>query len=427
MLERLNAILWGPFMMAALCGAGLYFTIRTGWLSLKLKTIFGATFGTLFVKREKGKISPFGAMATALASCLGTGNIAGVAAALAAGGPGALFWMWVAAFLSMATKYAEVTLAVHYRVKRGGIWRGGPMYYMERGLGLKPLAIGFSAICLVATLGTGNFTQIGAMSEAVSEAFGIPPPLVGFAAMLLIAPALMGGIRGVARVAEKLVPAASLLYISGAVILIAVNFREVIPAFEAIVSGAFGLKPALGGAAGFGLARAMRFGVARGVFSNEAGMGTSPIAHSAADTDSPAKQGLWGAAEVFLDTLVMCTLTGLAILVSGAGGAGAAFATVFGAAGYKFVAVSLSLFAVASVLGWSCYGEACAVYLFGRRRAALLLYRAVYLAAVPLGAVLGMERVWAFADLMNGLMLVPNLAAVAALGGVVVKLTRDTR
>ncbi len=432
MLEQLGEILWGPAMLVLLCGIGLYFTVGTGMLG-RLGQLFRFTLGNM--QKTADGVSPFAAMTTALASCLGTGNIAGVASALLLGGPGALFWMWVSAVLSMATKYAEVTLAIQFRKRSpDGIWRGGPMYYMEHGLGWKGLATVFAAVCLVSTVGTGNLTQVGAMTGALVAAFDVPPLWVGIGAMIFVALTIFGGIRAIAQVSARLIPFVSVLYTVGAVAVLVINADKIVPAFISILEGAFGLSSAAGGVVGFAMTRAMRFGISRGVFSNEAGMGSSPMAHAAAQTDNPAKQGLWGALEVFIDTLVLCTLTGLAILVSGVltptcqveGTAltGRAFATVFGASGPDFVAISVSLFALTSIMGWSCYGEAACRYLFGERKTPLLLYRLCYLGVIPLGALMNMEQIWQLADVLNSAMMLPNLVAIVALSGTVFALTK---
>ncbi|MCL2084945.1 MAG: sodium:alanine symporter family protein [Oscillospiraceae bacterium] len=444
MLERINAFLWGPLMPAILACAGLWFTAGTGFLQIRrFGAIFTRTLGGGKKNVSKGaRISPYAAMSTALASCVGTGNIAGVAAALVMGGPGALFWMWVSAFLSMATKYAEVSLAVRFRRGVGGVWRGGPMYYIEHGLGprLKWLGAAFAVICLAASMGTGNITQTGALAAALGDAFGVPPALTGAAVVLIAGATIFGGMSGVSRVSERLVPFMTLLYLAGSAAVLVYNAGNILPCLKTITASAFGLRQAGGGALGFTMARAMRHGVARGVFSNEAGMGTSPMAHAAADAESPCAQGLWGALEVFVDTLLMCTLTGLVIMVSGvftpgapgtAGGldgtalTGLAFSSVFGAAGRGFVAVSISLFAVTSVMGWSCYGEVCCAYLFGTRRLPLFVYRCAYLSVAFIGATMDMGRVWALSDFFTVTMLLPNLAAILLLSPEVFAMTRE--
>ena len=433
MLEAAGAFLWGPFMLTILTGVGIYFTVGTKFLPIRrFGEMFRLTLGSLSKKPSAGAgVSPFAAMSTALASCLGTGNIAGVASALLLGGPGALFWMWVSAFLSMATKYAEVALAILYRRRKpDGVWLGGPMFYIEHGLKLKWLAVLFSCICMLSTLGTGNLTQIGAMSRALEGAYGIPPLYIGICAAMLVGMTIFSGIKGVSQVAERLIPFMSILYTAGAVAVLAAHAGEILPAFGRVINSAFGVRQAAGGMAGYTVAQAMRYGTARGVFSNEAGMGSSPMAHAAANTHNAAHQGMWGALEVFIDTIVLCTLTGAAILVSvplageSADLTGAAFATVFGAGGESFVAVSISLFALTSVMGWSCYGEVCCAYLFGNSKLPLTVYRCLYIAAIPIGSVLTMERIWQLADVANCFIMLPNLLAIVLLSKKVFRLTR---
>lgn len=435
MLESIGAFLWGPFMLTILTVVGVYLTIGTRFLPVRrFGKMFSLTLGSLFKKKESrsgGGVSPFAAMSTALASCLGTGNIAGVASALILGGPGALFWMWVSAFLSMATKYAEVALAILYRRRSlGGGWLGGPMFYIERGLNLKGLAVFFSCVCMLSTLGTGNLTQIGAMSSSLKAAYGIPPLYIGLGAAALVGATIFSGIKGVSQVSERLIPFMSVLYAAGAIAVLVAHAENILPALESIVRSAFGVRQTMGGIAGYTMAQAMRFGVARGVFSNEAGMGSSPMAHAAAETDNAAHQGMWGALEVFIDTIVLCTLTGVTILVSvpltgdGTDLTGAAFSTVFGAGGAGFVAVSISLFALTSVMGWSCYGEVCCKYLFGNKKLPLTIYRCLYIAAIPIGSILSMDRIWLLADVANCFIMLPNLLAIMLLSKKVFKLTR---
>jgi AGCS family alanine or glycine:cation symporter len=433
MLESIAGFLWGPFMLTILTGVGVYFTVGTKFLPIRLfGKMFRLTLGSLSEKpKDKSGVSPFAAMSTALASCLGTGNIAGVAGALIFGGPGALFWMWVSAFLSMATKYAEVALAILYRRRKpDGSWLGGPMFYMEYGIKMKWLAVLFSCVCMLSTLGTGNLTQIGAMSAALNAAYGIPPLLIGLFSAALVGMIIFTGIKGVSQVAEKMIPFISLLYTVGALAVLAAHLDQILPALQSVVNSAFGIRQTAGGVTGFTIAQAMRYGTARGVFSNEAGMGSSPMAHAAANTHNAAHQGMWGALEVFIDTIVMCTLTGIAILVSvpllgdGANLTGAAFATVFGTGGEGFVAISLALFALPSIMGWSCYGEVCCSYLFGNKKLPLTVYRCLYIAAIPIGSVLTMERIWLLADIANCFIILPNLLAIMLLSRKVFKLTK---
>ncbi len=422
-------------MWAILMGAGLWFTVGSGcWQVLHIGDIFRETLGSLFRKDGKQKtnpkaVTPFQAMSTALASTVGTGNIAGVATAIVAGGPGAVFWMWVSALLGMGTKYAEVFLAVKYRKKApGGGWMGGPMMYMEA-IGWRVPAVVFAALCMTAALGVGNLTQVNTLADAVYTVFHAPRFITGAVTAVLAGLVVLGGIRSVGAAAEKLVPIMSVLYILLSAAVLWVCRDGVLPALRSIIAGAFSPQAALGGAAGYTVWRALRFGVSRGVFSNEAGLGSAPIAHAAADTDSAARQGMWGALEVFIDTIVLCTLTALVILSAGVftpGGAidgaaltVAAFERALGPFGAGAVAVCTALFAFATIPGWCFYGEQCCRYLFCResagrltRRYAPALYRAAFILMLLPGAALRLDVVWRFADIMNAAMAIPNLAAI---------------
>lgn len=435
-------------MWAVLLGAGLLFTLGSGfWQISHIGQIFRETLGKLFTESGKKSrslnqpnpdggggdtprgVTPFQAMSTALASTVGTGNIAGVATAIVAGGPGAVFWMWVSALLGMMTKYAEVFLAVKHRKKApGGGWMGGPMFYMEA-IGWRVPAVIFAALCMTAALGVGNLTQINTLADAVYTVFSAPRMATGIVTALLAALVVLGGIRSVASVTEKLVPFMSVLFIilSAAVLIICRD--GIVPALQSIVTCAFSPRAALGGAAGYTVMQAIRFGVSRGVFSNEAGLGSAPIAHACADTDSPARQGMWGALEVFIDTIVLCTLTALVILSSGVyspvigGGVTpldgaaltvAAFEQALGSFGAGAVAVCTALFAFATIPGWCFYGEQCCRYLFGSPRA-VWVYRAAFILMLLPGAVLKLETVWRFADVMNAAMALPNIAAIVVM------------
>ncbi|MDR1669479.1 MAG: sodium:alanine symporter family protein [Oscillospiraceae bacterium] len=420
-------------MWAVLMGAGLWFTLGSGcWQIFHIGDIFRETLGTLFQKEQKKSpktVTPFQAMSTALASTVGTGNIAGVATAIVAGGPGAVFWMWVSALLGMGTKYAEVFLAVKHRQKApGGGWMGGPMMVMEA-IGWRVPAVVFAALCMTAALGVGNLTQVNTLADAVYTVFRAPRFITGAVTAVLAALVVLGGIRSIAAAAEKLVPLMSVLYILLSAAVLWVCRDGILPALQSIVTGAFNPRAALGGAAGYTVWRALRFGVSRGVFSNEAGLGSAPIAHAAADTDSAARQGMWGALEVFIDTIVLCTLTALVILSAGVfspGGAAdgaaltvAAFEHALGPFGAGAVAVCTALFAFATIPGWCFYGEQCCRYLFCRETAGRLtqkiapaLYRAAFILMLLPGAVLRLDVVWRFADVMNAAMAIPNLAAI---------------
>ena len=454
--EPVNAFVWGPVMLLLLLGAGLYFTVGTGFLQLRrLGTIFRKTFGTLGrATGGKDGITPFQAVSTALASTMGTGNIVGVATALTAGGPGAVFWMWISALLGMMTKYAEVVIALHTRQRNDkGQWAGGPMYAIRYGMGKRWgwLAALFCVFGMLASLGSGNMAQVNSMAGALENAFRIPPTATALLSLCAVGLVIFGGIRSIAQVAEKVIPFLSVVYTVGALAVIVFHYRHVGPALASIWEGAFGWRAAAGGALGYTLSQALRTGLSRGVFSNEAGLGSAPIAHAAAEVRDPVEQGFWGAVEVFADTIVVCTITALAILtaglyagpgsLNGAALTSASFATLFGPAGPVIVAVSVALFAYSSIIGWSYYGEKCCEYLFCRshskhsssraekRRSSgklpLFLYKFVFLCALWPGATGDITRVWNVADTFNGLMAVPNLVSLLALSGVVFRLTRQ--
>lgn len=321
-LDRINDLLWNGILLWMMLGLGLWFTLRSGFYPIrKIREVWRFTFGSLFQKKKEKKkregISPFAAVSTALAGTIGTGNIAGVAVALSVGGPGAVFWMWVSAVLGMMTKRTEIFLAVRYREKGSdGQYYGGPMQYMEKGLGSKPLAMLFSALCVAASFGIGNMAQVHAAAQMVEQAFQVSPVWIGALMAGICAIVLLGGAKRIAALNEKLVPAMGLFYIAGALLCLCCRFDRIGPAFSLIFTSAFSPEAAAGGAGGYALSRAMRTGLARGVFTNEAGLGSAPIAHAAAQTESAEKQAAWGVVEVFLDTLLMCTLTALVILTA---------------------------------------------------------------------------------------------------------------
>ena len=437
-LERLGDFIWNPWLLGLFLLAGLYCSVRTGFFQLFglpvwLKTTLGSVF--LGNKRKTGRgITQFQALSTALASTIGTGSIAGVATAIFCGGPGAVFWMWVSAFLSMMTGCLEKTLAVRYREPSpDGGWQGGPMCYMERGLGSRGLACLFSLCCVGASLGGGNMVQANSIATALEHSFGWDRLAVGVVTAVLTGVVILGGIGRIGAVSEKLVPAMALLFIGGSAVVLAVNASALPGALESIVAGALTPSAAAGGGLGYGVARAMRYGVARGVFTNEAGMGSSAMAHAASDVKEPAEQGMWGIFEVFVATLVVCTMTALVILTTGvyrpaealaaiqsgtvsdamlgAPLSAAAFSTVYGPLGGAFMAVCLLLFAFTSLLGWSYYGERGLQYLTGSHRLRPV-YRAVFLAMIVVGAAGNMSAVWQMADIFNGLMALPNLTAI---------------
>ncbi len=437
-LDAVGAVVWGPVLLILLIGAGLYFTLGTRALAFRRFGLFWrVTFGALGKKKNgnTGGITPFQAVSTALASTVGTGNVVGVSAALILGGPGAIFWMWVSAALGMMTKYAEVVLALKYRTKdKDGGWMGGPMFVIARGL-KKPLLAGvFALFGMLASFGIGNMTQANALAGAVSELVPVSRPVIGLVLMVLAGLVIFGGIRGISRVTSFLVPFMAGFYILGCLAVLVLQAQEIPRAFALIFREAFRVPAMAGGLAGYTMARALRIGVARGVFSNEAGLGSAAIAHAAADAHDPVEQGLWGAMEVFLDTLVICTLTALVILTSGVFAPGAApdapltllaFENVLGPWGRDVVGLSVSLFAVATILGWCYYGETCCAFLFRRAQArARRIYRLFYLAAIFLGANARLGVVWGLSDILNGLMALPNLIALFCLSGLVFRETR---
>ncbi|WP_390594817.1 alanine/glycine:cation symporter family protein [Simiduia litorea] len=432
-VTSINGFVWGKVMLALLLGTGLYMMTRLKALPLR-KVGYG--FSQLFKGRksaQEGDISPFNALMTALAATIGTGNIVGVATAIGIGGPGALFWMWCSALLGMATKFSEATLAVHFReVDHLGKRVGGPMYYIKNGLGKKWAWLGmlFAFFGALAAFGIGNTVQVNSIASAVQESAGVSPYVTGGVLFVLVALVLIGGIKRIGDVAGMLVPFMAVTYIAAGLFVIAVHWSEIPAAFALVIESAFNPSAALGGAAGVTLMMTIQFGVARGVFSNEAGLGSAPIAHAAAQTNSPVRQGVIAMLGTFIDTIVVCSITGLAIVASGvwsgeAKGAAMSIAAFNSAFDYGqwVITVGLVLFAFTTVLGWSYYGERCAQFLLGEKF--IIPYRVLFILAVPVGAVMHLDFVWLLADTLNGLMAIPNLIAVLALSGVVIKLARD--
>lgn len=430
----INGFVWGPPMLFLLVGTGVYLSFRTNFFSiLKLGYVLKNTFLKMFKKdvQGEGEITPFQAVATALAATVGTGNIAGVATAIALGGPGAIFWMWVSAIFGMTTKFGEVVLAVKYREKTDdGRFVGGPMYYIQNGLKWKWLAIIFSIFGALAAFGIGNMVQSNSVAASLQETFSVPPLATGIVLAVLTALVILGGIKRIGAVTEKLVPFMAAIYILGAIFIIILNGSHLPEAFGLIFKHAFTPAAASGGFVGATIATAMRRGISRGVFSNEAGLGSAPIAHAAATTDHPVRQGLWGVFEVFMDTIVICTLTAMAIMVSGlwdSGVTGAALTTqAFNEAipgGGYIVSIGIMLFAFSTILGWSYYGERCAEYLLGKK--AILPYRILWIPMVVVGSIGGLEFLWDLSDTLNGLMAIPNLIGVLLLSGTVISLTKE--
>jgi AGCS family alanine or glycine:cation symporter len=431
-LKETSSLIWGPVMLIFLVGIGVYltfglkfFTWRKTFLALKM----------LWKNPEsnkQGDITPFQALMTALSATIGTGNIAGVATAIYLGGPGAIFWMWVTALFGMATKYGEAVLAIKYREKNAqGHYLGGPMYYIKNGLGenWKWLAGAFALFGTLASFGIGNMVQANSVAEAVNTLYEIPSWLTGACLTIVSGLVIMGGIGRIADVAAKLVPIMAIAYIISALWVIFSHFSEIPQAFLLIIESAFTETAAIGGFTGATLWAAIRFGVARGIFSNEAGLGSAPIAHAAAKTNNPVEQGMIAMLGTFIDTLLICTMTALVIILTGAwnsGETGAALSTQAFSAGLPeiggyIVVVGLVVFAFTTILGWSYYGERCAEYLWGKK--IILPYRLLWVCAIPVGAMGKLSTIWVIADIMNGLMAIPNLIALALLSPVIFKLT----
>ena len=457
---KLNDLAWGPWMLLLLVGTGVYLTWRVGFLQIrKFGYAMKNTIGKIFQKSEAGagEITPFQAVATALAATVGTGNIAGVTGAIAVGGPGAVFWMWVSALFGMVTKYSEVVLSVKYRERNDrGDWVGGPMYYIRNGMGKSWnwLACVFCVLGALAAFGIGNMTQVNTIASSINTAidafggntgamtvalFGQSVPvssiIIGGVVSVIVMLVLFGGIKRIGAVAEKLVPVMAAVYILASLLVIGCNLGSVGGVFAMIFKGAFSAEAALGGAFGITIMTTIQKGVGRGVFSNEAGLGSAPIAHAATSERNPVMQGLYGIFEVFMDTIVICTLTALTLLCgvgdqiqwgqsAGTELIAAAFGTIFGTkAGSLIVAVGITLFALSTILSWSLYGTRCFEFLFGGK--GLKLYQGIFVVIVIIGATLKLDLVWNIADTLNGFMAVPNLIALLALSGVVIKLTKD--
>ena len=461
-VKVLNDIAWGPWMLVLLVGTGVYLSVKVGFIQFrKFGYAMKNTIGKLFQKQTAagGEVTPFQAMTTALAATVGTGNIAGVTGAIAVGGPGAVFWMWISALFGMVTKYAEVVLAVKYRERNEkGDYVGGPMYYIKNGLGKKWnwLAVVFSILACLAAFGIGNMTQVNTIASSFNAAinafggntaaatitlFGQVVPVssiaVGGVVAVIVALTLFGGIKRIGSVTERLVPLMAAVYIICALCVIGTNLGSIGKIFAMIFKGAFSAEAALGGAFGITIMQTIQKGVGRGVFSNEPGLGSAPMAHAATSEKDPVKQGTYGIGEVFMDTIVICTLTAFTLLCGVESGVSitwgqsagtelisAAFSTVFGGQiGSLIIAVAISLFALSTILSWSLYGTRCCEFLLGHK--ATLVYQIVFVSVIIIGATLDLELVWNIADTLNGFMAIPNLIALLGLSGVVIKLTKE--
>ncbi|RTZ58143.1 MAG: sodium:alanine symporter family protein [Gammaproteobacteria bacterium] len=435
LLNLIDGFIWGPVTLVLLLGVGIYLTIGLRFMPWRyIVPAFRLLFKSRKASTGEGDITPYQALMTALSATVGTGNIAGVATAIYLGGPGAIFWMWMTALIGMATKYGEAVLAVKYREKDAlGNYVGGPMYYIKNGMGKnwRWLGVLFAIFGMLAAFGIGNTVQSNSVADALQHSVGVPTWISGLVIMVIAAAVILGGIKSIASTAEKVVPFMAIAYMGGALIIILMQITKVPAALAMIVSDAFTGTAAAGGFAGSTIMLALRYGVARGVFSNEAGLGSAPIAHAAAQTRDPVQQGLIGMLGTFIDTIVICTMTALVIVLSGlwtSGATGAALsAKAFSAGlpgfGEYLVSFGLALFAFTTILGWSYYGERCAEYLFGEK--VILPYRILWILAIPLGAITSLDFIWLLAGVLNGFMAIPNLIALAALSPVIFKLTRE--
>ncbi|MBS8240173.1 sodium:alanine symporter family protein [Marinobacter lipolyticus] len=436
-IGMVNGLVWGPPMLVMILGVGLFLS-----LGLKLMPILklGAGFRLMWKGRSatgdesEGEIPPFQALMTALSATVGTGNIAGVATAVFLGGPGALFWMWLTALVGMATKYSEAVLAVRFReVDERGAHVGGPMYYIRNGLGKKWAWLGvvFAIFAAIAGFGIGNTVQANSVADVLQANFNMPTWLTGVILMVLVGMVLIGGIRRIGHVASALVPLMAISYVFVGLIALAINADQIPNAFALVFTHAFSPVAAEGGFAGAAVWAAIRFGVARGIFSNEAGLGSAPIAHAAAQTKNPINQGMVAMLGTFIDTIIVCSITGLVIITSGAwtsGETGAALTSLAfegGLPGFGnyVVAIALAIFAFTTILGWSFYGERCVEFLFGVK--AIVPYRVLWILAIPVGATINLGFIWLVADTLNAMMALPNLIALLLLSPVVFRLTRE--
>lgn len=451
-----NNFVWGIPMLVLLVGTGILMTCLTKvfqishfgyWMKHTLGSIFTDKHITAHTDKEDQSITQFQSLCTALAATIGTGNIVGVSSALLFGGPGAIFWMWIVAFFGMMTNYSENVLGIYYRRKNDkGEWCGGAMYYLRDGLGAKNgmkllgsvLAMLFAVFCLLASFGIGNMSQINSIAGNMKAAFHIPTVATGIVLMILAGLVVLGGIKRIATVTEKLVPFMAIFYIIGSLVLCIINAGQLIPALASIFKGAFAMKAVGGGIVGAGIKMALTWGMKRGVFSNEAGLGSSVMVHSSSNVKEPVRQGMWGIFEVFADTIVVCSLTALTVLTSGLvdletgtviseaeGSAlvGEAFSKVFGPVGPAFIAIAILLFAFSTVLGWSHYGSKAFEYLFGS--GSIIVYRIIFIVFILCGATMRLDLAWDLSDTFNGLMAIPNLIGVLALSPVVCKVTKN--
>lgn len=444
-VKSVNGVLWNVFLIVVLCGVGVYFTILTKGVQFRrFKQSFKMTFGAITLSGKKASdkegMTSFQSLITSVSAQIGTGNLAGVATAMVSGGPGAVFWMWVSAILGMATIYAEATLAQRYRTTKNGELVGGPVYYIRaaiKGRAGKAVAAVFSVLIIFALGFMGNMVQANSVGGAMEAAFGVPSEIVGVALALVALLVFLGGVKRIVAVAEKVVPFMAVFFTLSALVIMVVNYQNILPAFRDIFVGAFNPQAVLGGVLGVGVQQAVRYGIARGLFTHEAGMGSTPHAHALARVKNPCDQGLVAMMGVFIDTIVLLPLTVLAILTSGVLGSTdasgsfvtgieltqAAFAQVFGQFGYVVIAICVLFFAFATIIGWYFFGLSNVKYLFGKN--AIPVYAVLVSLFVGVGCALKVDLVWNLADLFNGLMVIPNILALVLLGGVVKSLTKS--
>ena len=454
--NAINGFVWGLPMLILLVGTGILMTCLTKffqithfrhWVKNTVGGIFKDSHVTAHTHKEDTQISQFQSLCTALAATIGTGNIAGVAAAIASGGPGAIFWMWIVAFFGMMTNFSENVLGIYYRRRNErNEWCGGAMYYLHDGLGSKPgcknigafLAILFSVFCVGASFGIGNIGQVNSIAVNIKSAFGIPSIITGVFLMILGGLVIVGGLKRIAAVTEKLVPFMAIIYMICAIIVCVVHINQFSAVFTSIIKGAFGMKAVGGGIVGSGVAMAVQWGMKRGVFSNEAGLGSSVMVHSSSNVREPVVQGMWGIFEVFADTIIVCTVTAFAVLSSGlvdletgvvisdqvsTALVAEAFSTVLGKFGSAFIAIAILLFAFSTTLGWSQYGSKGFEYLFGRKN--IKFYQIVFVLFIVIGATMDLSLAWDISDTLNGMMAIPNLIGVLTLSGTVMKITNN--
>ncbi len=444
---KINDFVWGPIMLVLLVGTGIFLTFRTGWIQVRwfgyiMKNTVGSLFSRKGSKDHGSNLSPFQAVTTALAGTVGTGNIAGVTGAIFAGGPGAVFWMWLSAFFGMCTKYSEIALAMKFRdTDASGIHKGGPMYYIENGLGKswKWLAVIFAILGGLASFGIGNIAQSSEIAGSLNGLFGLEPLVGGIILTVVVGVVVIGGVKRIGQVTSLLVPFMAVFYIIAGIAVIVLRVADLPAAFKAIFTEAFSFKAVEGAIFGIAIMKAMQNGFARGVFSNEAGLGSAPIAHAASSTEEPAEQAIWGVFEVFIDTIVICTITSLAVILSGVldagsvdafGTKGAAAVAAFneilpGTLGGTVIQISLIFFALSTILSWSYYGERCWGYISNDNKVFVTVYKVIFVLFCIVGATGSGQLMWDISDTLNGAMAIPNLVALLALSGMVAKITKD--